>query len=152
MTPAAAILATTHAVEELLPAVLGQLIVIIGAARLGGFVFQKLGQSQVVGEIAAGLLLGPSFFGRCLPAAFAALFPSADAWPEATMAVRMMSELGLILLMFVVGLEFDFGHLRHSGRAATAVSLMGVLLPGALGLTLAQLLWSAAAPTLEFIS
>ena len=149
MTPAAAILATTHAVEELLPAVLGQLIVIIGAARLGGFVFQKLGQSQVVGEIAAGLLLGPSFFGRCFPAAFAALFPSADAWPEATMAVRMMSELGLILLMFVVGLEFDFGHLRHSGRAATAVSLMGVLLPGALGLTLAQLLWSAAAPTCD---
>lgn len=142
---APAIFASSHAVEELLPAVLGQLIVIIAAARLGAYVFQKLGQPQVVGEITAGLLLGPSAFGKLFPEQFAALFPSAEVWPELVMAIRMMSELGLILLMFLVGMEFDFGHLRHTGRAAAAVSLMGVVLPGALGALVAQVLWPTTA-------
>jgi Kef-type K+ transport system membrane component KefB len=118
--------------EAILLQVTVQLMVIIGAARLGGWLFRKLGQPQVVGEIATGLLLGPSCFGRLSPDF------SAQVFPESTSTIFMvLGQLGLIFLMFIVGLEFDFTHLRTIGRTAGSVAIAGIALPFALGAALA---------------
>jgi len=114
--------------------VLIQLVVIIAAARVGAWILGKLGQPQVVGEIVAGLVLGPSLLGRFAPHAVEFIFP-----PDATVVFRVLSELGLVLLMFLIGLEFDFSHLRQVGRTAVGVAGAGLALPFALGIALA--LW-----------
>lgn len=98
--------ASTHLTEHLLFTVLLQLIVMIGAARLMHGVFRRMGQPGVVGEIVAGLLLGPSLFGHLFPQASLALFGSR---PEPSITV--LSQVGLILLMFQIGSEFEFGRL-----------------------------------------
>jgi Kef-type K+ transport system membrane component KefB len=112
--------------------VLVQLVTIIAAARLGAWVFGKLGQPQVVGEILAGLMLGPSLLGRFQRDWLDFIFPE-----DAALVFRVISEIGLVLLMFLIGAEFDFGHLRHIGRAATGVSVAGIVLPFLLGAVLA---------------
>lgn len=112
--------------------VLLQLIVIIAAARAGAWIFGKLGQPQVVGEILAGLLLGPSLLGRFAPEWLDYLFP-----PDTTLVFHTLSEIGLVLLLFLIGLEFDFSHLRHTGRIAAGVAVAGIVAPFALGAGLA---------------
>jgi K+:H+ antiporter len=123
-------------VEQTLLAVLIQLIVILAAARFFGVVFRRVGQPQVCGEIAAGLILGPSLFGHLFPAAFHAVFN-----PRVGLVFSMLSQVGLILLLFLIGLEFDFSHLRSHGRKAFSISLAGIGLPFALGLATAQILY-----------
>ena len=113
--------------------VLIQLVVIIVAARIGAWLLGKLGQPQVVGEILVGLVLGPSVLGHFAPEAIEFIFPA-----DTTIVFRVLSELGLVLLMFLIGLEFDFSHLRHVGRTATSVAAAGIALPFALGLALAM--------------
>ena len=113
-----------------------QLAVIIGAAKLGGTLFRRIGQPPVCGEIAAGLLLGPSLFGHFLPSIFHRLFD-----PSSAPFLTTFSQLGLILTMFLIGIEFDFGHLRHQGRAALAVSIAGFAAPFFLGLGLGRLMY-----------
>ncbi|MBL8799976.1 MAG: cation:proton antiporter, partial [Planctomycetia bacterium] len=131
-------------VETLLLPVLVQLIVILLAARLFAVLFRKIGQPAVVGEIAAGLILGPSVFGALFPEAARAIFqPTLGGLsPELSDALltkifNVLSQLGLIFLLFLVGLEFDFSHLRWHGRSAVAISVAGVALPFALGVALA---------------
>lgn len=114
--------------------VLIQLAVIIAAARAGAWLMSKLGQPKVVGEIVAGLVLGPSLLGQISPDAFTFVFPT-----ETTVVFRVLSELGLVLLMFLIGLEFDFSHLRQVGKTAVGVAVAGITLPFALGIALA--LW-----------
>jgi Kef-type K+ transport system membrane component KefB len=127
--------------EALLLKVILQLVVIIAAARMGGWLFKKLGQPLVVGEIATGLLLGPSLLGRLNPEL------SAQIFPEGTSEIFMvLGQLGLVFLMFIVGLEFDFGHLRTIGRSAAAVAVAGIVLPFALGACLAWSIHSRVAP------
>lgn len=126
--------------EAMLLQVILQLIVIIAAARIGGWMFRKLGQPQVVGEIATGLLLGPSFFGRLSPDLSAQIFP--DQTSEIFM---VLGQLGLIFLMFIVGLEFDFAHLRTIGRTAGGVAVAGIALPFAMGAALAYSIHSEIA-------
>lgn len=118
--------------EEFLLHILIQLVVIIAAARTGGWLMSKIGQPQVVGEILAGLILGPSLLGRFAPETLAFVFPD-----NTTTVIRVLSELGLVLLMFLIGLEFDFSHLRHVGRTAAGVAAAGIALPFGLGLALA---------------
>lgn len=127
--------------ESLLLRILVQLAVIVVASLLGARVAKWFRQPAVVGEIAAGLLLGPSLFGWLFPAAAATIFA-----PETTQVMQILSQIGLILLLFLVGLEFDFGHLRWHGRAALATSLLGVLLPFALGAGLAPLIYPHLEP------
>ena len=123
-------------VESVLLTVLVQLIVIMAAARIFGAIFHRyLGQPQVCGEIAAGLILGPSLFGRFFPNLFEQVFR-----PSVGPIFTVLSQLGLILLMFLIGLEFDFGHLRSHGHVAVSISLAGILLPFALGLAVAHVL------------
>jgi Kef-type K+ transport system membrane component KefB len=103
--------------------------VILAAARLFGYLFRWLGQPQVCGEIAAGLILGPSLLGGLAPDLFSRVFT-----PSATPFFVIMSQVGLILLMLIIGLEFDLSHLAGRGRSAAAISLVGIAVPFGLGL------------------
>ncbi len=122
-------------VEQVLVKVLVQLIVIILAARVLSMTFRKIGQPAVVGEMIGGLMLGPSFFGQFFPNAFRALFD-----PSLESVFKILSQLGLILLLFLIGLEFDFSHIKQRGRAAWAVSWTGIALPFVLGYLLGGIL------------
>src|SRR5215467_4711598 len=121
---------TVHAVETLLFFTLLELIVIVGAARLFGWMARRVGQPRVIGEIVAGLVLGPSLFGALAPETFNYVFKSTDA-----VTVSIISQLGLIFLMLQVGMEFEFGVLkeRRSRAAALFVSIAGIAAPFALG-------------------
>ncbi len=130
-----------HEFESFLLRILLQLVVIIGAARIGAWLFGKLGQPQVVGEIAAGLLLGPSVLGQLAPGLVDTLFPT-----ETAVVFRSLSELGLMLLMFLIGTEFDFSHLRRVGRTSLGVASLGIALPFVLGTALAWWMFPYVAP------
>ncbi|WP_140725367.1 MULTISPECIES: cation:proton antiporter [Gammaproteobacteria] len=119
-----------------------QLIVILGAARLCGRLLRHLGQPPVIGEMAAGLLLGPIVFGAWQPGLHAALF-ARDSLP----ALSSLSTLGVVLFMFVVGLELRApeGN-RAQVRSAFATGLLGIVLPMALGLAIAPWLHPRFAP------
>lgn len=125
--------AGVHASEALLFAVLLQLVVIVLAGRLGGALAQRMGQSTAVGEIVVGLMLGPSLFGALAPELFALVFRSAG--PQ---TLTILSQIGLLLLMFQIGLAFDFGHLSERRNRCTVwwVALAGLIAPFSLGLGL----------------
>jgi len=123
-------------VEHVLLVVIIQLVLIIAAARLFGVIFRHLGQPQVCGEIAAGIILGPSLFGRFFPSLFLQVFQ-----PSVALVFSVLSQIGLILLMFLIGLQFDFSHLRTHGHVALSISLAGIILPFGLGLTLARVVY-----------
>jgi Kef-type K+ transport system membrane component KefB len=127
-------------VESLLLPVLVQLAVIVAAARAFGALARRLGQPAVVGEIAAGLLLGPSLFGWVSPEWFAAVFRPGLPGVEQALAdavlpkiFNVVAQFGLIFLMFLVGLELEPGHVRDHGRAVVLVALAGLAVPFALG-------------------
>jgi Kef-type K+ transport system membrane component KefB len=141
-------------VEEVFLPVLFQLALIIVVARVFALLFRRIGQPSVVGEIAAGLVLGPSLFGRLFPQAFAAIFhPEVPGMPfelsDALLGwiLTTLSQLGLVFLLFLIGLEFDFSHLRWHGKSAFAISIAGVALPFGLGIGLALWMHPLVAPT-----
>ena len=139
MNPAThAVQITAHQNEAALFLILLQLAVIVLAARVGGWLARLVGQSPSVGEIIVGIVLGPSLFGLIAPGAFHFVFLSTPPQP-----MNVLSQLGLILLMFQIGLEFDFTHLRvMQNRTATIrVALACIALPFALGLGFGY--WSA---------
>ncbi len=123
-----------HATEQLLFHTLLQLCIIVLAARAGGWLAQRLGQAAVVGEIIVGILLGPSLFGAVAPELFTTVFRSSSPLP-----MMIMSQVGLLFLMFQIGLEFDFSHLsdKANRKAVMAVSFAGLVAPFALGLLFA---------------
>jgi Kef-type K+ transport system membrane component KefB len=125
---------SVHTTEALLFFTLLQLALIVLAARAGGALARRIGQSAVVGEILVGLLLGPSLFGALAPQIFDWVFRSTPAEP-----LTILSQVGLLLLMFQIGLEFDFSHLaeRVHRRAVWAISAAGLVAPFALGALLA---------------
>ena len=130
--------------ESSLRPLLVQLVVIILAARLGAIVARRLRQPAVVGEIVAGLVLGPSVFGSLAPDAFQAVFGgTAEGAGTAGLdaALTSFSQVGLVLLLFLIGIEFDFSHVRRQGTLAAAVSVAGVAVPFTLGVGLA---WAMA--------
>ena len=106
--------------------------VILLAARAGGLLFARAGQPAVIGEIAAGIALGPTLLGA-LPGD-----PSSELFPPAAIEVlELIGQLGLVLFMFGVGWALDLRLVRRRGREAAAVSIGSTLLPFALGLVLA---------------
>src|SRR5688572_3062412 len=119
-----------------LPLLLLQVVVVVAAARLVGFLFKRIGQPSVVGEMLAGILLGPSLLGWIWPAGHQLLFP-----PDSLGSLRLLSQIGVILFMFVVGAELDLAHLRHRARAAIVVSNVSILLPFLLGALLSLALY-----------
>lgn len=111
----------------------GQLCLIVAAARGVGWLCRRfLGQPQVVGEMIAGVVLGPSLFGLLLPDAQAAVFPA-----EARAVLFVGAQLGVGLYMFLVGLGFDRSHFRSNVKSASAVSLSGMAVPFLLAVPLA---------------
>src|SRR5687768_4143032 len=113
-----------------------QIAVILVVARAVGWLFRKLHQPQVVGEMAAGILLGPSLLGWVAPGVSAALFP-----PESLPHLNTLSQVGLLLFMFLVGLEFEPRLLRGRGHAAVVTSHVSIIVPFFLGAMLALYLY-----------
>jgi len=117
-----------------------QLIISIGAillaARLFGLGFQYIGQPRVVGEMTAGIVLGPSVLGLFFPSAFAHIFP-ASYMPSLT----ALSQLGLLLFMFTVGLEVDLHSLMKHRLAMVLTSNFSILLPLVLGAAFAKVVY-----------
>ena len=105
-----------------------QLAFILTVCRVVGWVARWFGQPQVVAEMIAGVLMGPSLLGLLLPDVQAFLFPAASK-----SILYAVSQVGLVLYMFLVGLEFDIGLIRKRMRSAAAVSLSGILVPMGLG-------------------
>ena len=106
--------------------------VILVAARAGGVLFERFGQPSVIGEIAAGIALGPTLLG-VLPGD-----PSSELFPADALAVlQLIGQLGLVLFMFTVGWDLDLKVVRRREGAAATVSIASILLPFAFGLALA---------------
>ena len=116
--------------------VLLALVVVIATARAMGSIFRNVGQPQVVGEILAGIVLGPSLLGRLAPGAEGYLFP-ATVGP----ALNIIAQVGVILYMFLVGLELDPALLRKRGHTTVAISHASIVAPFLLGATIALFLY-----------
>ena len=106
--------------------------VIIAVSRAMGWAISKLGQPRVHGEILAGIVLGPSVVGVLWGPAVDFVFPS-----EVIGALRILAQIGLVLFMFLIGLELDLGALRGQGHKAVLISHASIILPMALGALLA---------------
>jgi Kef-type K+ transport system membrane component KefB len=119
-----------------------QLIVILATARVCGWVLRYLGQPAVVGEMAAGLMLGPVVMGALFPSLHAQLFSK-----ESLQGLSALSTLGLVLFMFVVGLELRASQgVRAQLRSAGFVGVLSTILPAALGVAISPALHPALAP------
>ncbi len=129
--------ASVNQTEDLLFAILVQLILMIGAARLLNTALRRLGQPGVIGEIIAGLLLGPSLVGHFFPEFSRAVFGA-----KASPPIVVISQIGLILLMFQIGMDFEFGHLRNrrNSRGVIAIAVASISVPFCLGLLIGY--WS----------
>ena len=119
-----------------LPTLIIQIGVILLVARFVGWVFRKIHQPQVMGEMVAGILLGPSLLGWVAPNVSAALFP-----PDSLGFLNSLSQIGLLLFMFLVGLELDPQMLRGRGHAAVVTSHVSIFAPFFLGTLLALYLY-----------
>ncbi len=130
MSPLLAAAPSVYRTEQAVYFTLLQLIVILLAARAAGTLATWCKQPRVVGEIIGGLLIGKSLFGRLCPGAFQYVFQSSSPEP-----LLVLSQIGLILLMFQIGLEFDFSHLkdRQNRVAMVSISAAGIGLPFVLG-------------------
>jgi Kef-type K+ transport system membrane component KefB len=123
-----------------------ELTLIVLAGRIGGELAKRCGQSTAVGEIIVGICLGPSLFGLLAPHVFDYVFHSAPAEP-----LTILSNLGLVLLMFQIGLEFDFAHLteRANRAAVLRVSIACLALPFACGFALGLLVAESSSPAMR---
>ena len=138
--PAAAATVTGHAAEVVgapsLPWLLLSVAFLVICARVAGIGARLIGQPQVMGEMAMGIALGPSLLGWLAPGVSASLFPVANH-----AHLNTLSQLGLLLFMFLVGLEFDLKRLRHLGHTAVLASHASITLPMLLGVSLALYLY-----------
>lgn len=118
-----------------------QIVVIMIFARLFGIAFQRLGQPSVVGEIIAGIALGPSLLGSLWPACHSFIFPA-----DSLKTLQFLSQIGLAFFMFIVGLEFEPAKLRRRTDAALAISHAGIVVPFCLGVFLSYFIFRSFAP------
>lgn len=107
-----------------------QLALLLLVARIGASLSRAFGLPSVVGELAAGIVLGPSVFGHYAPALFAAVFPEESAQFQ---LLEVVGLLGMVLLLLLTGLETDLRLLKNLGKAAFVASLMGMVIPFAMG-------------------
>lgn len=118
------------------------LVAVIVLGRLFALVFSRWGQPPVIGEVLAGICLGPSLLGRVWPQASAFLLP-----PEVAPSLSIVAQIGVILYMFVVGLELNVRLLRQQGHVALAISHASIVVPFVLGAALALWLYPLLAPS-----
>jgi len=124
--------------------------VIIVVSRLIAQLARRLGQPAVIAEVIAGIMLGPSLFGRLSPEAFHELFPKASM-----PGLSLLSQYGLVFFMFLIGLELDPKLLRGRGKSSFAISAAGICVPFALGTLVALQIYGAEAgagvPRISFV-
>ncbi len=116
---------------------LAEFLLLLGFARALGEVFRRLSQPPVIGELLAGVVLGPSLLGAMLPGAFAAVFPAAGIQP---VLLQVVAQLGVILLLLLSGVEVDLDLVKRKAKPALTVALGGVAVPFLCGYGLAALL------------
>ena len=131
----------SHNLQHPLAILLAQIITIILVARLFGWICKKIGQPTVMGEIVAGIVLGPSLFGMYFPGFSAALFPK-----ESLGNLQFLSQVGLILFMFIIGMELDLKMLKNKAKDVIIISHASIIIPFALGMTLAYVIYEKYAP------
>lgn len=127
----------THPLAKLLL----QILTIIITARVFSFIGVRLGLPTVIGEIFAGIFLGPSFLAYYFPAYSAFLFP-----PGSLGNLQFLAQIGLILFMFVVGMELDLTVLRNRAQQAVVISHAGIIIPYLCGVALSAGLYTRFAP------
>lgn len=118
-----------------------QIIAIIIIARIFGWIFRKIGQPSVIGEMIAGIVLGPSLFGLYFPEYALMLFPI-----ESLGNLHFLSQIGLILFMFVIGMELDLKSLKNKANDAVVISHASIIFPFTLGIGLAYFIYDQFAP------
>lgn len=114
-----------------------QIISILFVARIFGWIFAKMGQPSVIGEIVAGIVLGPSVFAQLSPELFSYLFS-----PESLGNIDILSQIGLILFMFAIGMELDISEVKKSLNETLLISHAGIVFPFFCGMLLAY--WTYA--------
>jgi Kef-type K+ transport system membrane component KefB len=138
----------THNLQHPLAILLAQIITIILVARFFGWVCRKIGQPTVIGEMIAGIVLGPSLIGMYFPEFSAMLFPK-----DSLGNLQFLSQIGLILFMFVIGMELDLKALKNKAHDAVVISHASIIIPFSLGLGLAYFIYHSFAPQgVEFLS
>ena len=123
-----------------------QIILLLSVGRLMGEGMQRLGQPAVMGQLLAGLLLGPSVLGALWPEAQHAIFPANG---EQKSMIGAVSQLGILMLLLLTGMETDLSLVRKTGRAAFSVSATGIAIPFACGFALGEMLPEAMLPRPE---
>ncbi|MCL6461400.1 transporter, CPA2 family [Flavobacterium micromati] len=137
-----------HNFQDPLAILLAQILTIILVARVFGWVFKKIGQPSVIGEIIAGIVLGPSLLGMYFPEFSTVLFPV-----ESLGNLKFLSQIGLILFMFVIGMELDLKVLKNKANEAVVISHASIVIPFALGIGLAYYVYDQFAPVgVKFLS
>src|SRR5262245_40671248 len=125
-----------------------QLFVVISASGVVAWLFNRCGQPAVIGEMVAGILLGPSLFGLLAPNAFNFIFAASSLD-----ALRLLSQIGVCLFLFTVGMELDVSQVRHKAQTAVVVSHSSIVIPYFLGVTLALFVYtSLAQPKASFLA
>jgi len=121
---------------------LTQIVVILVVAGWFRRLFRRLGQPPVMGEMIAGIVLGPSVLGLIYPITTAFLFP-----PTSMETLRLLSQIGVVLFMFTVGMELNVQHVREKGSAAVMISHASIIVPFLLGTSLSLFLYPRLAPS-----
>ncbi len=127
-----------HNLTHPLAILLLQIITIIIVARVIGYLFRLIRQPMVIGEIAAGIILGPSLVGYYFPEFSGFLFPA-----QSLGNLQFLSQIGLILFMFIVGMELDLNVIRNKASDAVIISHASIVIPFALGVGLAYFLYDS---------
>jgi Kef-type K+ transport system membrane component KefB len=133
--------------NKLIAAIFLSIAIVLVVARLFGIVAVKIGQPRVIGEVIAGLVLGPSLLGLISKNLQASLFPT-----DTLSALAVVANLGLIFYMFLVGLEVDRGTLKGKVAQAAAISNASVALPMLLGIAVALPLYKLVGPNKKFVA
>lgn len=123
-----------------------EVLLMLLVGRLLGELLQRLGQPAVLGQLLAGILLGPTVLGNLWPEAHQAIFPNT---PEQKKMIDAISQLGILMLLLIAGMETDFGIVRRMRRAALSSSLSGIIFPFACGLFLGEMLPDSMLPEPE---
>jgi len=130
-----------HRLDTPLHKFLLQVLVVLAVAKLAGRCMRLIHQPAVIGEMIAGILLGPSLFGWMLPSIHGWLFPA-----DGLSSLGHISQLGVLIFMFTAGAEWDMSHLRERFKSTLIISQSGMMFPFLIGLGLANFLYADYAP------
>jgi len=125
---------------------LWEIVLLLVVGRLLGEAMQRIGQPAVMGQLLAGVLLGPSVLGALMPTVQETLFPGIHGQSEMIGAV---SQLGILMLLLLTGMETDLALVRRTGKTAIGISLAGIVVPFLFGVLLGELLPDAMLPRPE---